>query len=48
MINGFRRGDMFIAKAYKKDNTHQCYQIVKIGESGELELEWQRADEKIA
>ena len=48
MINGFRRGDMFVAKAYKKDNTHQCYKIVEIRDGNELELEWQRADEKVA
>lgn len=48
MINGFRRSDLFIAKAYKKTNSHQCYKIIKITEDGELELEWQRADEKIA
>ena len=49
MINGYRRSDLFIAKAYKKQsNSHQCYKIINITENGELELEWQRADEKVA
>lgn len=46
MVNGFRRDNMFMAKAYKKTNSHQCYQITKINDDGSIELEWRRADEK--
>ena len=44
LVNGFRRGDLFMAKAYKKTNSHQCYKIIDI-DDGAIELEWRRADE---
>ena len=38
MLNGFRRGNMFFTKAYKKTNSHQLYKITKIYEDGSLEF----------
>ena len=44
LVNGYRRNDLFMGKAYKKDNSHQCYKIKSIN-NGKMELIWQRADE---
>lgn len=38
LLNGFRRGDMFVLKAYKKTNSHQCYKITDIKSDGSLEM----------
>lgn len=38
MITGFRRDDMFQAKAYKHTATHQIYRINDINEIGEMQL----------
>ena len=45
LVNGFRRDNMFMAKAYKKTGSHQCYKIVEVLDNGDIELEWRRADE---
>lgn len=38
VINGYRRGDTFIAKRYKKTKGHCLYRIDKIYEDGRMEL----------
>ena len=38
MLNGFRRGNMFFTKAYKKTNSHQLYKITQINEDGTIEF----------
>ena len=38
MITGFRRGDQFIAKTYKKTASEQIYKIIDITDSGDIEL----------
>lgn len=36
MVNGFRRDDTFVAKAYKSDNVHQLYKITEVVNNGTL------------
>ena len=38
LINGFRREDTFVAKAYKSNNTHTVYKILHLDKNGELDL----------
>ena len=38
MVNGFRRGNVFIAKKYKKTNSHQLYKITKVHNDGTIEI----------
>ena len=38
MLNGFRRGNMFFTKAYKKTNSHQLYKITQINDDGTIEF----------
>jgi len=38
MVNGFRRGNMFFTKAYKKTNSHQLYKITQINKDGTIEF----------
>ena len=45
LLNGFRRGDMFVLKKYSRTNSHQCYLITDIKDSGELEMTWRRYGE---
>ncbi len=46
VVNGFRRGDMFFAKAYKKTKSHQLYKITAINKDGSLEMTNKRWDER--
>lgn len=38
LINGFRREDIFVAKAYKSNGTHTVYKIIDLIEGGNLVL----------
>ena len=38
VVNGYRRNDMFIAKAYSKTPSHQLYKITKIYNDGSFEM----------
>ena len=38
VVNGFRRGDTFVAKKYKSTESHQLYKITKIKENGDIEM----------
>ena len=42
MITGFRRGDQFIAKTYKRTASEQIYKITDITDSGDIELVHER------
>ena len=45
VVNGFRRGDIFFTKSYKKTQSHQLYKITNINEDGTLQMTNQRWDE---
>lgn len=48
VFNGFRRSGMFVAKTYKKNNSHRLYKITKVKDNGTLEmsyLRWGESDE---
>lgn len=34
IVNGFRRGNMFVTKSYKKSKSHQLYKITEVFDSG--------------
>lgn len=38
IVNGFRRGNMFVAKKYNKTNSHQLYKITNIYSNGLLDF----------
>lgn len=38
VVNGFRRGDMFVAKRYKKTASHQLYKITQLNNDGTMEM----------
>lgn len=38
VVNGFRREKQFVAKSYKKSNSHQCYKILDVKDNGEIEM----------
>ena len=38
VVNGIRRGDMFIAKKYKNTPSHQLYKITEINENGTISM----------
>lgn len=38
MVNGFRRGNMFFEKTYKRTSSHGLYKITQINEDGTLEF----------
>ena len=42
LLNGFKRGDMFVLKKYSRTSSHQCYKITSVSDSGDLEMTWQR------
>ena len=46
IINGFRRGDMFVSKKYSRTKSHQLYKIIKINQDGSLEITNDRAGEE--
>lgn len=49
VVNGIRRGDMFMAKKYKNTPYHQLYKITSIGKDGMLEmthLRWGEEEEE--
>jgi hypothetical protein len=46
IINGFRRGDMFMSKKYSKTKSHQLYKITQINQDGSLEMTNDRAGEE--
>ncbi len=45
VVNGIRKGDMFIAKTYKKTESHQLYKITNIYEDGTFDMTNKRWDE---
>lgn len=45
IVQGFRRGDDFIAKKYSKTPGHQLYKITSIDDKGEITLQTERYDE---
>lgn len=46
LLNGFRRGDMFVLKKYSRTKSHQCYLINNITAEGHLQLTWKRYGEE--
>lgn len=38
VVNGFRRGNMFVTKAYKRTESHQLYKITKIYGNGLIDM----------
>lgn len=46
VLNGIRRGDMFMTKKYSKTPFHQCYKITKILSDGSVEMTHLRYGEK--
>ena len=46
VINGFRRGDMFRAKSYRKTPSHQLYHIDKVNIDGTISLRHARYGEE--
>ena len=46
VINGFRRGNTFVAKTYKKTNSHQLYRITSLNKNGLIEMTNQRYGEE--
>ena len=46
IINGFRRDNTFVARAYKKDGEHQVYKITEIKPNGLLEMTYLRPGEE--
>lgn len=38
MVNGFRRGDNFVARANKKTNSHQLYKITEVHDDGTISI----------
>ena len=47
VVNGYRNGDMFRAKKYKKTNSHQLYKITKVNKDGTIEMTNNRYGENI-
>lgn len=45
MVTGFRRGDQFISKTYKKTLVHQLYKILNVDENGNITLKHNRYGE---
>jgi DNA polymerase-3 subunit alpha len=45
VVNGFKRDNMFVGKAYKRDNAHQFYKITKVYSNGTIDMISSRADE---
>lgn len=46
MVNGFRREGMFVAKSYKRTNSHQLYKITKVNDNGTIEMTNKRYGEE--
>lgn len=38
VVNGIRRGDLFITKSYKNTMSHQLYKITKVNDDGSIEM----------
>lgn len=38
VINGIRRGDLFMAKKYKRTESHQLYKVTKIYDNGTMDM----------
>ena len=50
VVNGIRRGDMFIAKKYKNTPSHQLYKITAVHEDGTIQMtnkRWGEEDDDI-
>jgi DNA polymerase-3 subunit alpha len=45
VVNGFKRDNMFVGKAYKRDNAYQFYKITKVYNNGTIDMINSRADE---
>jgi DNA polymerase-3 subunit alpha len=48
VVNGYRRQNQFVTKAYKRSNSHQLYRITKIYDDGTISMtnrRWGEADE---
>ena len=46
VLNGFRRGQTFVLKRYKKTKSHQLYKITKVYPDGRIDMTNQRAGEE--
>lgn len=46
VVNGYRNGDTFRAKSYKKTKSHQLYKITKINDDGTVEMTNKRYGEE--
>ena len=46
VLNGFRRGQTFVLKRYKKTKSHQLYKITKVYPNGRIDMTNQRAGEE--
>lgn len=49
VVNGIRRGDLFLAKKYKRTNSHQLYMITDIYDNGTMDMtnkRWGEDDEE--
>lgn len=42
VLNGFRRGDTFVLKRYKKTSSHQCYRITDVNKDGSIVMTYLR------
>ena len=47
VINGYRRGDTFVVKRYKKTPSHSFYKITSISDNGTLQMTYQRYGEEV-
>ncbi len=47
LVTGFRREDSFVAKTYKATLSHQLYKITSVDRFGNIQLEHERAQERI-
>ena len=47
LVTGFRREDSFVAKTYKATLSHQLYKITSVDKFGNIQLEHERAQERI-
>ena len=46
MVNGYRRGETFVLKAYKRTNSHQLYKITNVDKDGSLDMTNKRYGEE--
>lgn len=46
MVNGYRRGETFVLKAYKRTNSHQLYKITNVYKDGSLDMTNKRYGEE--